>query len=335
MATLTLEHKQHFEEFGFVKIQELLDPKGVIDPVISEYKIVLDNLADQLFDNGKIQSKYEDLEFGERVTKIYSESGEVHNQFFDFSLPQSNIKNDTPFWTGPAVFNAIRNPELLDIVEGFIGSEIYSNPIQHVRIKVPEKDCPRDKNGNVIFGATPWHQDAGVATEEIDNTDMLTVWFPLTDATEDNGCLQIVPGSHKGKVLTHCPGFDLKTKKKISKLGPGGLQIPEKLFKSEHAMPIPMKKGDVLLFTKKTVHSALPNLSDQIRWSFDLRYQPVGQPTGRDMFPGFIARSKEDPDAVLEDSSTWNQMWIKARDSLAKTEQFEFNRWDGNDIACA
>ena len=125
------------------------------------------------------------------------------------------------------------------------------------------------------------------------------------------------------------------SKKKISKLGPGGLQIPEKLFKSEHAMPIPMKKGDVLLFSKKTVHSALPNLSDQIRWSFDLRYQPVGQPTGRDMFPGFIARSKEDPDAVLEDSSTWNQMWIKARDSLAKTEQFEFNRWDGNDIACA
>ena len=100
-------------------------------------------------------------------------------------------------------------------------------------------------------------------------------------------------------------------------------------------MPIHMKKGDVLLFSKKTVHSALPNLSDQIRWSFDLRYQPVGQPTGRDMFPGFIARSKEDPDAVLEDSSTWNQMWIKARDSLAKTEQFEFNRWDGNDIACA
>ena len=64
MATLTLEHKQHFEEFGFVKIQGLLDPKEVIDPVISEYKIVLDNLADQLFDNGKIQSKYEDLEFG-------------------------------------------------------------------------------------------------------------------------------------------------------------------------------------------------------------------------------------------------------------------------------
>ena len=335
MATLTKENKKHFEEFGFVKIEGLIDPEKIIDPVIDEYKIVLDNLVQELFDKEKVKSKYEELDFGERVTKIYSESGEVHNQFFDFSLPQSNIKSDTPFWTGPAVFDAIRNSELLDIVEGFIGSEIYSNPIQHVRIKVPEKDCPRDSDGNVLFGATPWHQDAGVATEEIDATDMVTVWFPLTDATEENGCLQIVPGSHKGEVLTHCPGFDLKTKKKISKLGPGGLQIPENLFQSEYAMPVPMKKGDVLLFTKRTVHSALPNLSDEIRWSFDLRYQPVGQPTGRDVFPGFIARSKKNPDEVLDDAYSWNQMWTEARDSLAKTKQYEFNRWDGDDVACA
>jgi len=28
-------------------------------------------------------------------------------------------------------------------------------------------------------------------------------------------------------------------------------------------------------------------------------------------------------------------MWKNARDLLANTEQYEFNRWDGNDIACA
>ena len=335
MAMLTDYQTKHFEEFGFVKVENAINPEKIIDPVIDEYKSVLDNLADQLFDNGNIKSKYQDCEFGERVTRIYADSGEVHNQFFDFSLPQSNIKNDTPFWAGPAVFDAIKNPELLDLVECFIGSEIYSNPIQHVRIKIPEKECPRDNEGNVIFGATPWHQDAGVATDEIDSTDMLSVWFPLTDATEENGCLQMVPGSHKGKVLTHCPGFESKTGRKVSNLGPMGLQIPEKLFRPENAMAVPMRKGDVLFFTKKTVHSAFPNLSDEIRWSFDLRYQPIGQPTGRDIFPGFVARSKRAPDSVLNDSETWYQMWKNARDTLARTEQFEFNRWDGEDIACA
>jgi len=215
MGRLTKDQLNHFSEFGFLKVENLIDPEKIIDPIIEEYHTVLGNLADELYAEGKISSKYEDLEFGERVTKIYAESGEVYNQYFDFSLPQSGIKKDTPFWAGPAVFNALRCESLLDAVESIIGDEIFSNPIQHVRIKVPEAEAPRDENGMVKFGATPWHQDAGVATEEVDNTNMLTVWFPLMDASEENGCLQVVPGSHEGKVLTHCPGFNPKTGKLI------------------------------------------------------------------------------------------------------------------------
>ena len=96
-----------------------------------------------------------------------------------------------------------------------------------------------------------------------------------------------------------------------------------------------MKKGDALFLTKKTVHSALPNISDVIRWSFDLRYQPIGQPTGRDIFPGFVARSLENPEQILKDAETWNDQWHSTREKLSKEEQFAFNRWDGDDIACA
>ena len=100
-------------------------------------------------------------------------------------------------------------------------------------------------------------------------------------------------------------------------------------------MAVPMKKGDALFLTKKTVHSALPNISDKIRWSFDLRYQPIGEPTGRDIFPGFVARSKKNPEDVLYDPQIWHDMWKDTRDNLAKEEQFAFNRWDGEDPACA
>jgi phytanoyl-CoA hydroxylase len=182
MTALTAEQKEHFEEYGFVKVSDVFDPEATIDPVINEYAGVLDSLAEKLYKDGAISSTYSELEFGDRVTKIYVESGEVHNQFFDFSLPQNGVKPDTPFWAGPAVFNTLTAPGVLDVAESIVGSEVYSNPVQHVRIKIPESVSPRDEDGNVLFGVSPWHQDAGVVNPDADETHMLTVWFPLMDA---------------------------------------------------------------------------------------------------------------------------------------------------------
>lgn len=325
MPALTSEQKEHFEEYGFLHVEDVFDPEETIDPVIDEYAGVLDQLAEDLLAEGKISSTYGELEFSDRVTKIYGESGEVHNQYFDFSLPQNGIKPDTPFWAGPAVFRALTAPGVLDVAESLIGSEVYSNPVQHVRIKVPEDQSPRDKDGNVMFGATPWHQDAGVINAEADDTNLLTVWSPLMDASVENGCLTVVPGSHRGELLTHCPGYKDRP----------GLQIPETLFDVGDSMPVPVKKGGALLLTKKTVHAALPNVSDRIRWSFDLRYQPTGEATGREVFPGFVARSSSSPESELHDPQVWFEMWEHTRDSLAVGEQPTFNRWNLDDPACA
>jgi hypothetical protein len=325
MAALTAEQNEHLTEFGFVALNDVLDPESVIDPVIEEYAGVLDSLAENLLREGAISSTYSELEFGERVTRIYEESGEVYNGYFDFSLPQDGIKPDTPFWAGPAVFRALTAPDLLDVVESVVGPEIYSNPVQHVRIKVPESRAPRDAAGNVKFGATGWHQDSGVINPEADATDILTVWFPLMDTDADNGCLQIVPGSHTGELLTHCPGYRETM----------GTTIPTDMFAENAAMPVPLKKGGALLLNKLTIHSALPNVSDRIRWSFDLRYHPIGQPTGRKVFPGFVARSRSNPASELHDPQQWYLMWKEARDSLARSEQPSFNRWDSDDPACA
>ena len=324
---MTKEQLDHFDHFGFVAVEGVIDPKNVIDPVIDEYAGVLDNLAEKLRAEEKITSKYEGLEFGDRVTKIYAESGEVHNKYFDFTLSQANVTHDTPFWVGPAVFNALSAPSLLDAVESLVGPEIYSNPVQHVRIKVPEKDAPRDDEGNVIYGAAPWHQDCGVVNPEADETQMITVWFPLMDTDEENGCLQVVPGSHRAEdMLTHCPG---------GKIVQGNLMIPESEFEAGKAVAVPLKKGDALFFSKYTVHSSFPNNSDRIRWSFDLRYHPVGQATGRSFLPGFVARSRSNPASELRDAQKWREMWEAARVALAESEKPVFNRWDGSEAVCA
>ena len=175
MPTLTAEQLDHFETFGFLAVDEVFDHEEVINPVMDEYAEVLDTLANELHAQGVIAGAHADLPFAERVCQVYVESQKVHAQYFDFSLPQKGIKSDTPFWAGPAVFDALTNPSLLDTVESFIGPEIYSNPVQHVRVKVPESIAPRDADGNVIYGATPWHQDSGVVNASADDTNMLTV----------------------------------------------------------------------------------------------------------------------------------------------------------------
>ena len=124
MGFLTAEQVAQFEEEGYLIVEDLFDPVADLDPIIEEYKGVLDRLADELHERGEIRSTYAELPFGERLIQIYKESGKVHAQYFDFSLPQAGVQEDTPMWVGPAVFRTLRNEKLLDAVESLIGPEI-------------------------------------------------------------------------------------------------------------------------------------------------------------------------------------------------------------------
>ena len=147
----------------------------------------------ELYEQGETTSRYDGLPFGERLTRITNETGKSLVRFFSPYLPPRNTERDTPFWAGPAVFNAIRNDKIMDAIEPLIGGEIYASPIQNVRLKIPEHFLPRDpKTGAPLDGATPWHQDGAFFEPEVDGVDMVTVWFPLSDATIENGCLAVL-----------------------------------------------------------------------------------------------------------------------------------------------
>jgi phytanoyl-CoA hydroxylase len=322
MAFLTAEQVAQFEEDGYLIVEDLFDPVADLDPIIEEYKGVLDRLADELHERGEIQSTYAELPFGERLIQIYKESGKVHAQYFDFSLPQANVQEDTPMWVGPAVFRTLRNEKLLNAVESLIGPEIYSNPVQHVRLKPPEHLTPKDTNGRVQLGKTPVHQDNGVVLPEADQSEILTVWFPLTDAYIENGCLCVWPGSHRKGLMDHCPS-------------PIGLRIPGKTLGGDKAVPVPLKRGGAIFMHKLTVHASYSNTSDSVRWSFDLRYNPIGQPTGRGAFPGFVARSQAHPETELRDPAAWADLWYQARHRLATEDAGAFNRWSADNPVCA
>lgn len=315
-----------FNDQGYLLLDDVFDPKQDLDPVVQEYTEVMDRVAAEWHADGTISSTYAGLPFAQRLAHVLNDAGPDGYRPFDISLA-GKITETTPMHLGPAVFELITNRRLVDAVERIVGSEVLSNPIQHVRIKPPEALLgPEFQRRNTMVSATEWHQDQGVAIPEVDGTEMLTVWFPVTDATIENGCLCIIPESHKRGLLTHCPSrpgqvFDLR--------------IPESVRQS-NGMPVPMRRGSVLFLHRRTMHSSLRNLSDGVRWSFDLRYQPVGQPTGRPWFPSFVVRSRNDPSSEVHDWKVWAGLWLEARSQLTENPgAMKPRRWTGTESVCA
>lgn len=318
---VTADIKSHFDEHGYVVVDEVLDPNRVLQPVIDDYSRLLDELSVQWQAEGRLQSAFGELPFVERLTRIMAETEIIVSRYFDISLPDAQVDVDEPMHLSESIFRLITNPRLLDVVESFVGPEILSNPVQHVRIKPPESSVQGKYEQNFLVRRTGWHQDQGVLRAEADNTPILTVWLPITEATVDNGCLCVIPGSHRKGLAHHCPGDD-------------GLTIPDQLLEPR-VVPLPMKAGSVLLMHRLTQHSSLSNVSDTIRWSFDLRYQPDGQPTGREEFPGFLARSRSRPELVVSEFEQWKQLWQTARDRLVNEQRRPKHRWPTDAPLCA
>lgn len=323
MVRATTAQLRQFDQEGYLVVENVLDPARDIAPVFAEFDVVLDEVATRFVAEGRIARDYHELPFEQRFTQISVESGEALAQYFDISLPQKGIQHDTPFYAGPAMFRLLTHPGLLDLVEQFIGPEIWSNPVQHIRTKLPTRATDEKFFGH-IAGA-PWHQDNGVITEEADETDILTVWVPFTRATTENGCMVVKPFSHRDDLAPHCPGGT-------------GLHIPDRYLPDTAPVVLPMEPGSALLMTRRTIHSSLDNTTtDQMRLSFDLRYQPIGLPSGRPAFDGggFIARSKAHPETELRDPAIWHRNWTVVRDTLAEAENPTFNRWSADSPVCA
>lgn len=315
--TLFLDQSQitQFNTQGFLVVDNVIDT-ATLEAVKAEYSSLLDRLYSDWHAQGLVPDGT-GLDFWQKLLVSYH-AGCDWFQPMDISLPGGEIEADTPFHFGPAVFDMLTNPRLLDMVEDLLGPELTSNPIQHVRLKPPAVNLRGEENRAHIM-ATDWHQDRAVAHEEADATQMVTVWLAISDATVENGCLQVMPG--KPQMYPHCP-------KKQTGIADGFLD-------QSKALPLPVKAGGAVLFHPLTPHASLDNVSDDFRWSFDIRYNVTGQPTGRAHFPDFVARSRANPGSELRDWRTWKSMWEDARARLAPKPHIPIHRWSSDSPVCA
>ncbi len=265
MNTLTDSQVQSFEENGYLLIENALTPDD-LNPLISEFEEIVDEGASQLFKDGLIDSEFKTEGFDTRLTKITEQSPTVFQQVFSGAH------------TGPALFHLLINSKLLDIAESLVGPEIMCHPAYRVRPKLPEHDRT----------LVPWHQDAGYMEPKCDSVLQLTIWIPLIDATVQNGCLEVLPHAHRDGVFHH------RHSEKFY------LEIPDDALPDVEPVVVPVKFGSILLLTNLTPHRSIPNVSNQVRWSVDSRYQDAAKPTGYQPEAGFLARSKLQPNDVVK-----------------------------------
>lgn len=117
------------------------------------------------------------------------------------------------------------------------------------------------KNPRVGGEYTP-HQDASfLCTEPI---RLAGFWFALDDATEENGCLQFIPGSHKEPLARR---FVRSQDEKTGEISLIWTASPAE-YDDDAFVRVPVKRGSLVLIHGLVVHRSAPNQSDKPRWVY-------------------------------------------------------------------
>ncbi len=135
-----------------------------------------------------------------------------------------------------------RHPKLVALTRELIGPNVRLYWNQSV-YKQPE--TPKE---------FPWHQDNGYTPVEPEQ--YYTCWLALTDSTVENGCVWVLPRSHKNGTLPH----------QDSPIGKVGYRGPDP------GIPVPLKGGSMVVFSSLLLHRSGPNVSHGPRKAYVIQY---------------------------------------------------------------
>ncbi|MEM1107683.1 MAG: phytanoyl-CoA dioxygenase family protein [Planctomycetota bacterium] len=279
LATVTPEDVKQYHEQGYILLRGVL-PEELLETCRGVCRRWVDDQAGAWLDKGLIQDLKEDLPFERRFNTLWEDAGKpVHER-----SPRGQLVELDP----RPVFEFLRHPVLLDAAGALLESdELVSHGIWNMRPKCPGAN----------FTNTPMHQDAQYFIPQA-RTNVMSAWFPLHEVDATRSCLEIVPNFNSNHL------FDGDESS-----GTGFIGIRPQDTKDMERLPIPMQPGDLLCFTDLTPHGAMPNTTDKMRWSMDMRFVPTASAHPDALKQGFVARSS-DPTKV-DSFETWHAKWAK------------------------
>jgi ectoine hydroxylase-related dioxygenase (phytanoyl-CoA dioxygenase family) len=189
------------------------------------------------------------------IQKLYStalEDDAMRKNALDLN-DQTGKKTRLSLWFTPGndVFGYMtRSERMINVIKPLLDSE---SEVCHFHSKLMQKE-PR------VGGAWEWHQDYGYwyKNQFMFPDQLISVMVALTKANKENGCLQVIKGSHKLGRLNH--GF-------------AGEQVGADMVMVDHALKTmeliycELEPGDALIFHSNLIHRSEANLSESPRWS--------------------------------------------------------------------
>jgi ectoine hydroxylase-related dioxygenase (phytanoyl-CoA dioxygenase family) len=143
----------------------------------------------------------------------------------------------------PAFASFLRTPELLPIVTELLGTDDVDCFLSQFIFKNPG-----------AWGQ-PWHQDSYYFPFE-PARPIVGLWLAVTEATLENGCLHVLPGSHRAAVHEHVPD-------RREGANYGYTEIVDQ--DTDGQCPALMEPGDLLVFDSHLMHRSTDNTSTGIR----------------------------------------------------------------------
>ncbi len=108
-----------------------------------------------------------------------------------------------------------------------------------------------------------WHQD-GAYADYLGDTPAVSAWIALSDSTFENGCMRVMPGSHRKK-LEHIQSY--RPQNMLSRGQEIAVDVDE-----ANAVDIELRAGEMSLHHIDIVHGSSPNRSAEWRTGYIVRY---------------------------------------------------------------
>lgn len=190
---------------------------------------------------------------------------------------------------------------IVDRVEDLLDDEPY-----HYHSKMILKDAK-------IGGAWAWHQDYGYWYQNgVLYPNLCSVMIAVDAATQENGCLQVLRGSHKIGRVNHILTGD--------QAGADMERVNAAMERLE-LVHCEMEAGDALFFHSNTLHCSAANTSDHARWALICCYNARSNDPYKDSHhPRYTPLTRVDDSKILEVGK-----------SEAKRSQVEFADLESND----
>ncbi|CAN0140823.1 unnamed protein product, partial [Phaeothamnion confervicola] len=179
-------------------------------------------------------------------------------------------------WEGPGgvdiareFFDYVSDPGLLDVIEQIIGPDIV--------LWASAVFCKPATTGLEV----PWHQDGQYWP--IRPRATVTVWIALDDVCVDNGCMRVIPGSHRLGEFSHevSEREDLVLNNVLN----------DARICLEQARNIELEAGQVSLHDVELVHGSQANTSGRRRAGYAIRYMPSTSLYDRSLAMGGASQS--------------------------------------------